>query len=368
MPNLSLDGIINVTVESFRKTDVRKGLNVGLIIGATTGKISASDRCKVCKNLADVIVLGYSEDDPEYKAAEFYFGQKAIPESVVIGFKADSETWVQALTACADKNTDFYGVYCAGASITANEHKAVADSLVGKRYSYFYDSKDANAISTSDSDVFSVMQLGGYDNVVGLYSETAYAGAALMGLALGMNTGAADSAYTLAYKALNGVAVSDLTNTQVENLEGKNGNCYIKRGTSYTILEKGVSASGKFFDEVIGLDQLAYDLQNACMDALVSANGKVPYTDAGALQFVLACNGVCDAAVRTGFIAPGVWKGNTVIALENGDTLESGYMCQTEPVVSQSAEAKLTRKAPPVYVCAILAGAIHSVVIRVDVE
>lgn len=374
MPNLSLDNIINVVVTTAKVVETRVGLNVGLIIGSSVDSsssepyISVSERCKAFSNLDAVAAQGYPSDSPEYLAAALYFGQKAVPESLVIGYKASSESWADAVADCRAKNASWYGVYAAVANLSTEDHAAIAGAVASYKACYFFDdSADADLTSVS-TDVFSSMRDDGYERVVGMYSKSAYAGAALMGYAMGANNGAADSAYTLAYKSLNGVTVDDLTAAQVQILEDKNANCYVKRGTRYEVFEKGVCANGKFFDELIGVDQLAYDLQNACMDVLVNANGKVPYTDAGALQFVLACNEVCSEAVRTGFIAPGIWQGNNIISLSNGDTLESGFLCQVEPVAKQTFEQRTTRKAPPVYVCAILAGAIHSVIIRVDVE
>lgn len=369
MPNLSLDSIISVVVTTSKVVNTRVGLNVGLIIGTskgTSGSYINPDRCKTFKNLEAIQLAGYPTESPEYAAAALYFAQNPAPESVVIGYKADNENWATVITDCREKNSEWYGVYAAVAGMTADDHTAIAREVARYKACYFFNDDSAAALTDSVDDAF--FKLMGNERVIGMYSETPYAAAALMGYAMGANTGAADSAYTLAYKSLNGVEVSDLSATQVEKLESKNGNCYVKRGTNYKVFEKGICADGKFFDELIGIDQLAFDLQNACMDVLVGANGKVPYTDAGALQFVLACNDVCANAVRTGFITPGVWQGNDVIALEHGDALETGYFCQTEPVVSQSAENRASRKAPPVYVCAILSGAIHNVVIRVDVE
>lgn len=188
-----------------------------------------------------------------------------------------------------------------------------------------------------------------------------------MGYAMGGNTGAINSSYSLAYKALNGVKVDDLTVAEIGYLKSKNANYYIKRGGTYTVLEPGICSDGGWFDELIGVDQLTTDLQKACMDVLVS-QGKVPYTDAGALQFVVACNEACNEAVNVGFLTPGVWQGGTVLGVQNGDTFETGYMVQVESVLNQSAEARASRICPPIYVCAILAGAIHSVTIKLDVE
>lgn len=365
MPNLTLDNIVNVVVTTARATNIRVGLNVGLIIGKSE-RISTEERCKEFESLEAMAAL-FQASDPEYTAASMYFSQTAVPEKVVIGVCGSDEDWAEAIEDCRNKNASWYGVYCAG-TLDGEAHATVAEYADGHRICYFYDSNEAAAVTDGNTDAFTYVKATGAKRAIGIYSNTAYAGAAVMGFAMGANTGAADSAYTLAYKKLKGVEVTDISEAQVTNLANKNANRYVKRGTNYKFFENGVLADGTYFDELIGLDQLAYDLQNACMDVLVSANGKVPYTDAGALQFVLACNEVCNEAVKTGFLAPGIWQGETVLTVETGDTLEAGFLCQTIPVALQSAEAKASRKAPPVYVCAILAGAIHSVVIRVDVE
>lgn len=103
------------------------------------------------------------------------------------------------------------------------------------------------------------------------------------------------------------------------------------------------------------------------MDVLTSVP-KVPYTDAGVLQFIVACNAVCNDAVRQGFLTPGKWIGGNVLNVNNGDTFETGYVVQAEAAQEQSATEKAARRCPPMYICAILAGAIHSVVIKLDVE
>lgn len=290
-----------------------------------------------------------------------------ISEAYVSG--ATGETWQGAIAACKDRNNDWYGVYVAYASgLSVEEMTAITAYVETITALYFFDDSSDDDIGAGTSDVFSTLTTAKYRRWCGLYSKTLYAGAAVMGYAMGANTGAVNSAYTMAYKYLNGVDTDDLTNAQIANLKAKGANYYILRGGTYRVFEQGVAGYLKeWIDEVIGIDQLTHDLQVACMDVLTSV-GKVPYTDSGVLQFVVACNAVCDDSVRTGFLAPGVWKGNEILNLNNGDTLEAGYMVQVEPVANQSAEMKATRVCPPIYVCAILAGAVHSVVIKVDVE
>lgn len=300
-----------------------------------------------------------------------YTGTAVSGDSITVTYvsAATAETWAQAIAAAKDANNEWYGVYIAsGTALTADTHAAVADYVNDEKALYFFDDAEDDDTAAVTTDVFSTLMSAEYERYCGIYSTTQYAGAAVMGYAMGANTGEQNSAYTMTYKPLRGVETDNLTLTQVDNLKSKNANYYIKRGGLFTTFEPGVAGStGRWVDEIIGVDQLTHDLQIACMTLLTTVP-KVPYTDAGVLQFIVACNAVCDDSVRTGFLAPGVWHGNTVLNLNNGDMLDAGYVVQAETVQSQTAEAKASRVCPPLFICAILAGAIHSVVIRLDVE
>lgn len=300
-----------------------------------------------------------------------YTGTPTAATSISVTYVsgATAETWVEAIADARNKNNDWYGVYVADDDgLGSSDITAIAAYVETLTALFFFDDSSADDLTNGTTDVFSTLDVAGLRRWCGLYSSTQYAGAAVMGYAMGANTGSVNSAYTMAYKSLSGVDVDDLSVAQISNLKGKGANYYILRGGTYRTFEPGTAGYLKeWVDELIGIDQLTHDLQTACMDVLTSV-GKVPYTDSGVLQFVVACNAVCDEAVRTGFLASGVWNGNTVLNLNRGDTLEGGYMVQVESVASQSAEQKANRVCPPVYVCAILAGAVHSVVIKVDVE
>lgn len=375
MSKLKIDDVINVVVSTAAVATPREGFNVGLIVGSSS-RISVTDRCKVYDGLDSMLDDGFTDTDPEYLAATKYFAQEPTPQKVVIGRRDatlvesnPTETWIQAITACKQKDNSWYGVYVANATaLTSAEHQAIAAYVESIMAVYFYDDSNADDLTNATTDVFSIIKELGYKRNFGLYSTTRYAAAAAMGFAMGANDGSAGSAYTMAYKTLVGVATDDLTPGEVNNLKGKNANYYVTRGSSYKVLETGICGDGSFFDEVIGLDQLSNDIQLACMDVLTNTRTKVPYTDAGALQFVLACNEACENALTRGFLTPGAWDGNPVLDLATGDTLGSGYMCQAEPVADQPAANRAARICPPIYVCVRLAGAIHSAVIRVYVN
>lgn len=372
MSKLKIDDIVDVVVSTAARATPRDGYNIGLILGKS-GHVTVADRCKVYTDTDGMLSDGFTVNDPEYKAATLYFSQNPAPQKLVVGAcntaEGSTETWVEALTACNQANGTWYAAYVAAATaLSTADHQAIAAYLEGAGKAYFYDDKAAADLTNVATDVFSVLKGQSYHHPVGLYSTTLFAGAAVMGFAMGANDGTAGSAYTLFGKSLVGVTPDDLGPTEVEILKSKNANYYVTRGGTYTMLENGVTADGTWFDEVIGLDQLANDMQMGCMDVITGTRTKVPYTDAGALQFVSACNDACDGARDRGFLAPGVWDKPSILELETGDTLEEGYFCQAEPVADQSDANRSNRICPPIYAAVHLAGAIHSAVVKVIVE
>ncbi|HBC94295.1 MAG TPA: hypothetical protein DCZ10_15710 [Pelotomaculum sp.] len=206
-----------------------------------------------------------------------------------------------------------------------------------------------------------------YMRTLGQYSTVTDAAAAILGYAMGANTGVANSAYTLAYKTEVGVSTEDLTLTQVATIKGQNGNVYISRGNTYNLFEQGIMADGTPFDEVINLDMLSNDIQLACMDLLTSVR-KVPQTEDGVTMLIDAITGPCVDARNRGFIAPGVWKAEPILTLNTGDALSQGFLVLSESIASQSASDRSARISPPIYVPIKLAGAIEHVNITVKVN
>jgi hypothetical protein len=72
--------------------------------------------------------------------------------------------------------------------------------------------------------------------------------------------------------------------------------------------------------------------------------------------------------VTRGFLAPGVWTGNTVGKLSAGTSLPKGYLIQAQPFATQSAGDQQARKGMPVTVSVITANAIQSISIGVTVQ
>lgn len=202
-------------------------------------------------------------------------------------------------------------------------------------------------------------------------TQTPNAAAGAMGYAMGANTGAANSSFCLANKVIAGVAPETLTETQASGLVAQNVNFVATYGNAYQLFQNGAMASGMWFDEILGLDQMVSQITYAVMNLLV-ANNKIPQTEGGMTMLRQAIKGPCQKAVSTGFLAAGLWEGPPLTVgsktLNTGDTLSDGYLVLSDLIANQSSGDRAARKSPPVYVIPSLAGAIQNVVIAVYVQ
>jgi hypothetical protein len=218
-----------------------------------------------------------------------------------------------------------------------------------------------------DIDTLGTLKSMNYRRTLGIYTPDTNKAVAILGWAMGANTRLANSAFTLKFKRLAGVSVDPLTEAQVSDAAAVNANVYINRGATYDMFEQGTMADGTWFDEMINLDMLSNYIQLSVMD-LLTKTAKVPQTEAGVSQIINAFKPELDMAVRTGFAAPGIWTAPGFLELETGDAIEDGYLVLHEAIDDQSAADREARICPPIYVALKLAGAIHSVVIQINVN
>lgn len=296
------------------------------------------------------------------------------------------ETALTAVQACRTANFQWYGLMVCYSPVdvgTAAEHQAIAAYIqtatpVGV---YFYSTSDANVPTGVAGNIFLVLQTLGYNRATGVYStnqsgqfpNNLYGAAAYMGRALGLNTGLANSSWTMKFKNLVGVAPEPVTESTRGIIESQNGNLYLSFANSYVFLEQSVMANGQFLDEIIQLDVLVSAMQFNVMNLLVDSD-KVPQTDPGQTQLIHAVNQACETSRSIGFIAAGTWTGPSIVVNPNGsglnpgDTIPTGYLCLSPPYSSQSQANRQARQSMPIYVAIIEAGAVHSVLIAVIVQ
>lgn len=476
--SLPLNIVVNVVVQVTPQGAATPTFNQGLIVGSSAVIPSqgsgAGVRAVQYPSLTAMLTAGFITSDPEYIAAQIYFGQLVPPTSVWIG-RQDStaintytqgsggtgyavgdivgvnhagasgaqltvtgvtagvvtstmltsqgtgyavsssntttaitgggsgliinitvigETPLQAVIACRIAAPSWWGCMVCGA--TATDHEAIAGytQAASPASMYFYSTADtavynpATGIAGAAGNVFSALQSQGYNRAIGIYSTTqsgtapnnAYAGAAVMGVAMGLNTGLANSYFTMNFKTVVGITPEPALNANAAELiaslgsytgdgnGGLNGNIvgYFSNG-AYVYFTAGNLPNGQFLDQVLNLDQLAADIQVSTFNVLTSQPA-VNQTNAGQTLLLNAVNGACARAVTRGFLAPGVWTGPTVLNVGPGTPLPLGYLSQSQSYIFQSGSAKAARQAMPIYTTVIESGAVHSITIGVYVQ
>ena len=378
MAKLDLKPIVDVDINLSLKSAARKGFNLGLIIGSSD-VIPTTERVRVYTSADAMLTDGFTTESEEYEAALLYFGASTKPDRLAVGRfdNVKDETKLKALQECRAANSEWYCFVELGASEGDAKDAAMWAEAAEPSCLHMYTTHDTKVLAstTGTEAIFQYLKGKKYRRSFGQYcadTETE-AVVATMGYAMGANSGVANSAFTLAYKTLVGVDTDDLTEAQVEYIcgssttTGSNGNVYITRGEEYDILQQGYMADKTSFDEILNLDMLKNEIVLNVMDLLYQSR-KISQTEAGVDLIINTINVACKKFVKNGFIAPGQWNGAPCLELKQGDYLPDGYLVQSEPIDEQSQADRDARKAPPIYVCIKLAGAIEFVTIAVNVN
>lgn len=343
------------------------GFDLGLILG-TSDVIDPTDRVVVYSSLAEMVEAGFSVFSEEYLAATRYFGAESQPSQIAIGRWQSGEQPLTALQDCRAKNQDWYIAYIPSAD--DDDHLDIAayvETLDAPYTQYFLQSANSTVLAGASGNLFETLHNQGYTRTHGLYSTSAHAIASIMGYAMGATNTLANSNYTLKFKKLPGATPDNITTQQYNNITAVDGNAYVNMGNFYNLYANGTNFGSQYFDVMIGLDMLINLIQNALMEVLTTTP-KVPQTEEGMGSLKSAISQQCDKMATQGFIAPGVWKGANILNVKTNDTLALGYVVLSEPIDDQDETDRANRIAPPIYVLIKLAGAIHTVAVRITVN
>ena len=289
------------------------------------------------------------------------------------------ETPVQAVTACRNASSAWYGAYLPlGADVDQENVTAYLETANPKGL-LFFDTIDPNTLAGLTPNVGSVMSAANYRHALGFYATTqsgaypsnAYLGAGVMGLAMGLNSGLAGSYFTIAGKTLTGLATEPITQAQFNTLASQKLNAYLKFGNAFSFIENGVTPSGAYFDQVLFQDMLTADLQTACAN-VIAQNTAVPMNDSGQQLFINAAVAVCNKYVSIGYIAPGIYNGPALVGqglnLTVGQSLLSGFLVQSPGYAYQTAANRAARIGQPLYVTVCEAESAQSITIGLNIQ
>lgn len=139
------------------------------------------------------------------------------------------------------------------------------------------DSEVIQHVPTSATDVMGALKTSGYMRTGPLYKRLAhkFADAAWAGAVLPLVSGSEE----WGKKTLAGIDADNLTDTQIANVKGKNGNVYTTVA-GINVTQDGHSSSGEWIDVVRFRDWLASDMQLRIFGHMASVP-KIPFTDPG---------------------------------------------------------------------------------------
>ena len=369
---LSIDTIARVAVNVVRTAAQPTAFDTGLLL-VKDANFTAAKRLKAYANsseaAAGLAADGFSSSTEAYKAAQKYFAASPSPSRLLVSCHPASESPVQALDAVLDETSDFYGVALADTR-TDSDILALVSHLSGldKPLMLFLPLIGTPAAVVASDSLLDMLHAAGSKRVVATYAAAVSDAAAVMGTAMGLQTAHVSSAFSLCYKPVGGIQPSALTQSQVDAIQALNGNVYVTRGYTHHLLEKGSTPSGYRYDEVMYLDMIAEDLQNAAVTLLAENPDRLPQTDDASAQFMNAFSAVLIGYTDRGILATAPWRGPAVGGFSAGDYIENGFALWADSYDSQSEADRAAHKAVPIQCALTLSGSLESVVITVNVR
>lgn len=220
--------------------------------------------------------------------------------------KIDDRTPNPATTIATDMaaivaaDNDWYGFALDSAS---NAEQAAAAAWAESNQKLFAASTSDTACtdSGSTSDLAYVVSNANYARSFVVYEAARtdnYAGVAWLGRMLPTTPGKA----TWAFKVLNGVSHTELTDTEKTNLDAKDCN-YLRTDSGATFTWRGKTGAGEWIDITVGSDSLRTDMQERILAAKL-ANDKIGYDDDGIAIIVAEVKAALAAKVRDDYITP----------------------------------------------------------------
>ena len=370
---LSINTIARVVVNTVRASASPASFDTGLLLVSDAGYTDAR-RLQAYSSAAEATAgltgYGFSSSSEVYKAAVKYFAASPAPGRLIVScHPATGETLAESLAAVLNVTASFYGVLVCDA-VTA------ADMLVFAQYvealpvplMLFVPETGTAAAAVAADSVMDRLYTARCKRTLPFFCSSISDCASLLGTAMGLELSHKDSAFALCYKTLNGITPSDLTQNQVDSIKALNGNVYVARGYTHFLLENGSVSNGQRYDEVLYIDRIADDLQNAAVAMLAENPDKMPQTDDSTAQFINKFSAILMDYTEMGVLASSAWRGANVGPVSTGDIIENGFLLWADSYDDQSDADRAAHKAMPMQAALTLAGSIESIVITVNVQ
>jgi hypothetical protein len=385
MSTFSLNNVVNPTLRVSALPQAAKNFSIGLVLSSAQAKPSAwaTGQRTASYTSEAALAVDFGSETALQHYATAYFGQSPQPASLKVGLWLTGDaSATAAITACLNYDPNFYLVACEPGT-AASDVKLVAAFCQANGLRFFFTTQETDVVSPASPPTNLLAYLSGTAGVVGasstpramgIYTDAAsdandIGAAGLMAIAATMNIGQPNSMSTFMFKQLALVGKSALTQSQLERIcgtfdgatPGWNGNVYATFGNTDAVA-RGQACDGRFEDEGLGLDWLLSGIQVTLFNTLqqaASAGSRIPQTDGGSAQLLLALDTFMQQARVAGLCAPGVWLFDGVGNVKTGDVLPKGYYIYIAPVASMTVADRAARKSPQISILVCGAGAIQ---------
>ena len=369
---LSINSIARVIVNTVRASASSASFDTGLLM-VQDPNYEDTRRLQTYRSAAEAAAgletLGFSTTSEVYKAAVKYFAASPAPGCLLVSCFPEGEDIRDSLDAVLNFTSAFYGVMICG-TLTAVNWLAFAQHVeaLPQPLMLFVPVTGTPSAAVEANGILDRLCGARVKRAFPFYCSAISDCAAVMGTAMGLELAHKGSAFALCYKTINGIRPSELTQSQVESLKALNGNVYVARGFTHFLLENGTTANGQRYDEVLYVDKIAEDLQNAAVTLLAENLDKMPQTDDSTAQFINRFSSILMGYTDRGILASSAWRGSDVDPVRNGDIVENGFILWADSYDDQSDADRAAHKAVPIQCALCLAGSIESIVITVNVQ
>jgi hypothetical protein len=222
----------------------------------------------------------------------------AVTPNMTQANSPSTESWVTTVNAITVVDNTWYALMIE--SHSESDVLTVAAQIEGMKKVFATSSQSLDVLTTGTTDAFAKLKDLGYQRTFGIYSATAdteFPEAAWVGYQLQEQPGS----NTWAYKALSGVTVSVLSDTESTNVHNKSATTYeTVGGLRSTIGAK--MFGGEWIDVMIFVDWLEQRMKERLWSRMANSK-KIPYTSAGTAIIEAEIRAQLNDGIRVGGLA-----------------------------------------------------------------
>lgn len=222
----------------------------------------------------------------------------AVTSNMTQADSPSTESWVTTINAITTVDNTWYAVMIE--SHAQADVLAVAGQIEGMKKVFATSSQSQDVLTTGTDDTFSKLKALGYQRTFGIYTDladTEFPEVAWVGYQLQEQPGS----NTWAYKALSGVTVAPLSDTESPNVHNKSASTYeTVGGLNSTIGAK--MFGGEWIDVMIFVDWLEQRMKERLWSRMANSK-KIPYTSAGTAIIEAEIRAQLNDGIRVGGLA-----------------------------------------------------------------